>query len=248
MDIAWEIVGVVVAIFVGLGVSMVGLSPPEYAVARACFWLSAVLLGATGLVWELRTQQPTWWRISAGVLIWTCVGVGLPETLRWVGWRQAGVLAPKTVENPKKLKVMSLAFVHPHLAPGSPIAVRVNFKNVSGRAIRIRNAAYVQTRVMPKDLSAEKENENLLWQQLRDGLEKAGRDAEIPMVEDGDMNQILESAPLASDEYEDIMRGSHAVYFASITQDRDTKEHLMELCFFVGNLGKIQYCSQHNGP
>ena len=98
MDIAWEIVGVVVALLIGTGVNLLGLNPPEYAIAKACFWISAVLLGGTGLLWELRTQQPTWWRISAGVLIWVCVGVGLPEALRWISTRQSSVLLQQSVQ------------------------------------------------------------------------------------------------------------------------------------------------------
>ena len=89
MDIAWTIVGVVVALFVGIGFSVLGLSPPEYTIARTLFWLSAVLLGGVGIVWEIRTEQPTLWRITAGILIWVCVGVGLPECLRWISMRQA---------------------------------------------------------------------------------------------------------------------------------------------------------------
>jgi hypothetical protein len=248
MEIAWGIVGVVAALLVGVGVSMVGLSPPEYLVARICFCLSAVVLGGTCMVWELRTQEPIWWRITAGVLVWICVGVGLPESLRWVGGRQASSLLPKVIETPRKLKVTSLVFDHPLLVPGHPIAVRVNFKNISGKSIKMRNATYTQTRVLPKDLAAEKEAEDALWQELVDGLEKQGRDAVIPMVEDEEMNQILESGVLTLNEYMDIMRGSHAVYFASIIRDRETNEDLLELCFFVGRAGIIQYCSQHNGP
>jgi Leucine-rich repeat (LRR) protein len=96
MEIAWTIVGIVATLLVGVGVSVLGLSPPEYTVARACFWVSASLMGGIGIVWELQTEQPTWWRICAGILIWVCVGVGLPESLRWVSKRQAAAM----VNNP----------------------------------------------------------------------------------------------------------------------------------------------------
>jgi hypothetical protein len=117
MEIAWTIVGIVATLLVGVGVSVLGLNPPEYVVARTCFWVSALLLGCTGLVWELRTEQPTWWRITAGILIWICVGVGLPESLRWVSKRQAPILPIATtgsaVEEPL---IPSLLFVF-----GSPL-------------------------------------------------------------------------------------------------------------------------------
>lgn len=92
MDVAWGIVGVVFALLIGVGVSVLGLSPPEYNVARACFWLSGIVLGATTFAWELKTQQPALWRLSAGIAVWVCIGVGLPETLRWVRSRQSTVL------------------------------------------------------------------------------------------------------------------------------------------------------------
>jgi hypothetical protein len=89
MGIAWTITGVIVGILISAGVGMLGLNPPEFTVARACFLISAVLLGVMSLVWQIHTNQPTWWRITAGVALWLCIGIGIPETIRWVSRRQS---------------------------------------------------------------------------------------------------------------------------------------------------------------
>ncbi len=240
MEIAWGIVGIVATLLVGTGVSVLGFSPPEYLIARACFYSSAAILAITCMAWELRTDSPDWWRITAGALVCICVGIGLPTLLSWVDRRQSGAVSTK-------LKVVSLAFASPHFAAGLPIAVRVNFKNVYGKALKIRNAAWMQTRLIPANLAAEKENEDSLWRELVERIKRSGRDAEIPMVE-GEMNPIFETNPLLPDEFASIMTGTHAVYFAVLTIDRETQQHLMELCFFVSRDGRIQYCSQYNGP
>ena len=91
--IAWGIVGVLAALAVGVGVGMLGLTPSEYTVARYCFWATAIMLGGTGFFWALRTDQPTWWRITAEILIWIGVGVGLPECLRWLSHREQSSIA-----------------------------------------------------------------------------------------------------------------------------------------------------------
>ena len=88
MEIAWGIVAAVCPLLVGAGISVLGMTPPEFMISRGCFILAATVLAGMGLFWELRTGQPFWWRVAAGVLIWGCSGVGLAESLRWVSYRE----------------------------------------------------------------------------------------------------------------------------------------------------------------
>lgn len=81
-----------------------------------------------------------------------------------------------------------------------------------------------------------------------DNVHSLGRDADFPTMGDGEFNQILESNPVTAPEYADIIRGNHAVYFAMLTLDRETGEHLIELCFFIGSKGIVHFCPTHNRP
>ena len=88
MEIAWTTVSVLVAIFVGVAFTMVGYVPPEYRAARWCFGSAALILGGMSVVWQFETEKPLSVRIIVGVLIWSLIGVGLPEAFRWVKRRE----------------------------------------------------------------------------------------------------------------------------------------------------------------
>jgi hypothetical protein len=88
VEILWTAVGIIVPVLVGWGASMMGLNPPEFKVARWCFWLSALILAAMTTYWLTTTDQPIAIRIVVGVLVGALIFVGLPETLRWVTARE----------------------------------------------------------------------------------------------------------------------------------------------------------------
>ena len=89
MEIAWSVVAILVPLLIGAGLSMIGLSPPEFLIARWCFWLSATILGGMELFWQVQTERSGIMRIGVGVLIWVTILVGLPELLRWTKNREA---------------------------------------------------------------------------------------------------------------------------------------------------------------
>jgi len=97
-------------------------------------------------------------------------------------------------------------------------------------------------------MTEEMENENAMGSEVLKGNESQGRYAEFPTMGDGEFNQILETNPVSAPEYLSIFKGDHAAYFAMLTQDAGTRESLIELCFFVGSKGIVQFCSTHNLP
>lgn len=76
----------VILFLAGLAVSLVGLSPPEYAGARICLILAALLLSARVVMWMKGSFRS---RVALGavaiLIVWACF-VG---TWRWVGAREA---------------------------------------------------------------------------------------------------------------------------------------------------------------
>jgi hypothetical protein len=94
MEIAWTVVGIAVPLAITAGYNFVGLTPPEFRRARFCFILAAVILGGMEIVWYTQTGFPFVWRVIVATLICLTIGIGLPETLRWVHRRELLVARP----------------------------------------------------------------------------------------------------------------------------------------------------------
>lgn len=164
----------------------------------------------------------------------------------WITNSDAWAAAAIPTDTKNGLEVTSI--VPGQLIPGQPFDVTINMRNTSGRVIRIRNLAFAQTRSVPQSREEELANESEVWSQVSQGLEAMGQDRVIPTMGGGETNQIIESNPISLPEYRDIMRGSHAVYFALVTRNSVTRENLIELCFFVGNRGIVHFCPTYNKP
>jgi hypothetical protein len=89
MGLLWTVVGILVSVFVSGGVSVLGYNPPEFKLARACFWASALLLGVTDAAWHLQTDWSLTGRLCVAVPLWAGVLIGLPTGLRWIERREA---------------------------------------------------------------------------------------------------------------------------------------------------------------
>lgn len=94
IEIAWTVVGVVVPVLVGTGYTCVGLVPPEFRRARYCFYFAATVLGGMEIVWYTQTGWPFIWRVAVASLICLTIGIGLPETLRWMHKRESSGSLP----------------------------------------------------------------------------------------------------------------------------------------------------------
>jgi hypothetical protein len=88
MELAWTVVGILVPFLVGAAMNLVGMTPAHFRAARACFVLSAILLGGMSVMWQVTTMQPLWFRMVTGGSIGALIGIGVPEGFRWVGHRQ----------------------------------------------------------------------------------------------------------------------------------------------------------------
>jgi hypothetical protein len=171
MEISWAIIGVILGILIGAGVGMLGLSPPEFIVARACFLISAVLLGAMSFVWQIHTNQPTWWRITAGVALWLCIGIGLPESMRLVSRRQSTFEKPPQTGNAvvgsRPVRIVGL-FLEP-IVLGRPITLIVRVVNDSDATVKIISkytAGWVENLPLETEHFAIDKLEDKVWNQL----------------------------------------------------------------------------------
>jgi hypothetical protein len=86
--VLWTIVGILVPVLVGAGLTFIGYVPPEFGYARACFIGAACLLLSMQLYWAATTTHGLSARMMVSLPILLLIGVGLPEALQWVEQRQ----------------------------------------------------------------------------------------------------------------------------------------------------------------
>jgi hypothetical protein len=100
IEIAWTVVGIAVPVAISLGYTFVGLTPPEFRRARVCFVAGAVVLLGMEIVWYTQTGYSFLWRVIIAILVCLTVGIGLPETLRWVHRRESLGIVRQGVNEP----------------------------------------------------------------------------------------------------------------------------------------------------
>lgn len=88
MGTAWSTAIAVVSVLIGAGVGVIGMTPAHFRAARACFVLSAILLGGMTIVSVGLSSQPFWVRITISGLVGATMLIGLTESLRWVANRE----------------------------------------------------------------------------------------------------------------------------------------------------------------
>jgi len=97
MGLAWTIVGILVPLLVGVGLTFTlgtSMNSPEFLFAKGCFVLSAIMLGGMTTIWVIGSPPALAIRIVASALAGLLLLVALPEALRWVTYRQTLIASP----------------------------------------------------------------------------------------------------------------------------------------------------------
>jgi hypothetical protein len=71
------------------------------------------MLGGMTFVWQFRTERSLWVRVSIGGILWSVIGAGLPEALRWVTGREQR--ASSTTQRASSSDVERLERIESHL-------------------------------------------------------------------------------------------------------------------------------------
>jgi hypothetical protein len=132
IQIAWAIVATVAGVAVGFAGNH--MNGPDFFLARASFTIAALSLGIMTVVWSVRSNEPTWWRITASVLVGLAVFVLFPESLRSLNRRESSrrsaevpASTAKAIDNsPKTLHDYFLADFNNVLAVEDTRLLRIN--------------------------------------------------------------------------------------------------------------------------
>jgi hypothetical protein len=105
LEILWTVTGVLVPLLLGTAWAMMGLSPPEFWIARGCIGLAALIFGATSLLWLTAVGWPNAGRILVGAALGIFAFVGSSEALRWVNSREVLLAAQATAAADKRAAI-----------------------------------------------------------------------------------------------------------------------------------------------
>jgi hypothetical protein len=105
IEILWTVTGVLVPLLLGTAWAMVGLTPPEFWIARACIGLAALIFGATALTWLSASEWPNAARGVLAIVIGAIAFVGFSESLRWINLREKLVLAQAEAKADKRAEI-----------------------------------------------------------------------------------------------------------------------------------------------
>jgi hypothetical protein len=95
MGTFWAIAGIVLALGFG-AVSLMGLSPPAFLMARICFMVAAILVVAVVAMWARKLTAATWVRIATVSSASILTPILLIWMWMWINGREAAAQLPAT--------------------------------------------------------------------------------------------------------------------------------------------------------
>jgi len=105
MEIMWTITGVMVPLLLGTAWAMLGLSPPEFWIARGSTLVAALIFTASSIVWISNIQWPTSSRVLIAAALGLAALIGFSECLRWVNHREIIFLAQQRSAADKRASI-----------------------------------------------------------------------------------------------------------------------------------------------
>jgi hypothetical protein len=131
---------------------------------------------------------------------------------------------------------------------GDKIIVIANCRNNTGRVLKVR---FIRgNALMPKPISYESRTraEDSFWALFEAGMDIHGQDQDLSSRANGETNLQIGSQMLDERQILQIRNGSLVPYFFAITQERESKEHLAEICVYLAQNLTVQNCTKHNKP
>lgn len=125
---SWPAVSVYIAVLIGLGASMMSMSPPEFQVSKICFSVAAFLLLVKFGSWVVTIQSSIWERGIIALLVFGLIGAGWAESIRWVRSRQPN--EDKSASPPFRAEIRSVVF---HDGPGPLTLFMVAYSSKYGQ-------------------------------------------------------------------------------------------------------------------
>lgn len=93
IEILWTVTGVLVPLLLGTAWAMLGLSPPEFWIARCCVGMAALIFIGVAIIWIVMMGWPSLARVLIAAVLGALSLVGFSEAFRLINGREATLLA-----------------------------------------------------------------------------------------------------------------------------------------------------------
>ena len=105
MEIMWTIVGVMVPLLLGSAWAMIGLSPPEFWIARGAILISALIFSIAAIYWISALQWSNGPRLLVAAAMGVAALIGFSECLRFINSRETLFLAQQAAAADKRAAI-----------------------------------------------------------------------------------------------------------------------------------------------
>jgi hypothetical protein len=109
IEILWTVAGITVPLLLGTAWAMIGLSPPEFLIARVCVGVAAAIFLGTSLVWLVLMEWSTGARIFVAALLGAISLIVFSESFRLIGARE-NLLIAQTIDKRKAIRAQLQQF------------------------------------------------------------------------------------------------------------------------------------------
>jgi len=119
---SWTFLGVVIPLFIFLGLGAMGLTPPEFTFAKVCFSLAvtvAMLSFARWLASVTNESLPLLGRVLCGFLLFGLLGASWVEVTRWVREREKMAIIASAHAEPQDQPESATPLVAPTPTPAT---------------------------------------------------------------------------------------------------------------------------------
>jgi hypothetical protein len=129
IEIMWTIVGVMVPLLLGSAWAMIGLSPPEFWIARGSVLAAALIFSIASIYWISALHWPNGPRLLIAAALGIAALIGFSECLRFINSRETLFLAQQNAASDKRAAIR--AKLQQFYVDGGPIINRHLPKDIS---------------------------------------------------------------------------------------------------------------------
>jgi hypothetical protein len=249
---SWEVVGFVVALFIGVAFAFVGLN--DFRLAKLCFLIAAADAAGGTVMWGKDTSMPPSARMVIVFLGMGLIGLLSMWSLRYVDGKQTIATrqdAAPVVETPS-LHVTDWERLPIPLMAGKPLTIHLHIRNQSNSPVTViakYSTIWVNGRTENMDWAPRKIFEESQWQRA---LARQAQTPDTPLTIPGRMDDywlpLDHKEPLTAEQ----LRSLHAdktLYFMGRITSADGKTTLLEFSAHTGLDDRtVLFSVDHNGP
>jgi hypothetical protein len=107
IEILWTVAGILVPLLLGTAWAMIGLSPPEFAIARGCVAVAAIVFIGVSFIWIVLLQWPTGLRLVVAAAVGALSIIVFSESFRFINDRESAFVSKLATDAEQRKKTVA---------------------------------------------------------------------------------------------------------------------------------------------